>query len=179
MYWFIDLSTSRVSSAGLASIPIRSITKSSPEPIRGSFRNSRNDPYVRVSMVCRDSCRWLRKCRQPSTRLRNPIVDKCRHLRQLSTTRDITYASPSTTIDKCRQVSTSLRNNYRHFQKLAIALGFLTQSRALLSLFLFFSSSINLTTFLVDLVRDLRHRDPRSRHRQTGSLAVRSLSPSS
>jgi hypothetical protein len=51
MYRFIDLSTSRVDSAGLASIPIRSFTKSSPEPIRGSFRNSRNGPYVSVSIL--------------------------------------------------------------------------------------------------------------------------------
>ena len=141
-----------------------------------------------MSMVCRQLsrvsmvCRWLRKCRhhrQLSTRLRNPIVDKCR---QPSTTRDNYRHYIRVALDNHRhhrQVSTSLRNNYRHFQKLAIALGFLTQSRALLSLFLFFSSSINLTTFLVDLVRDLRHRDPRSRHRQTGSQAVRSLSPSS
>jgi hypothetical protein len=54
MYRFIDLSTSRVSSAGLASIPIRSITKSSREPIRGSFRNV--DRKLRKLV---DYCRWF------------------------------------------------------------------------------------------------------------------------
>jgi hypothetical protein len=168
-------------SAGLASIPIRSITKSSREPIRGSFRNSRWSLRKRV-----DSCRWF-----VEGYVSVDTIDNHRHAyvtqsstsvdnhRQPATTVDITYASPSSTIDKCRHLSTSLRNNRRHSQKLAIALEFLIRSRALLGLFLFFSSSINLTTFLVDLVRDLRHRDPRSRHRQTGSLAVRSLSPSS
>jgi hypothetical protein len=57
MYRFIDLSTSRVGSAGLASIPIRSITKSSREPIRGSFRNV-DRGYVSLSTVSM-VCRWF------------------------------------------------------------------------------------------------------------------------
>jgi hypothetical protein len=115
-------------SAGLASIPIRSITKSSREPIRGSFRNSRWSLRKRV-----DTCRWfvegyvsvdtidnhrhayvtqsstsVDNHRQVSTTIDNP--------RQLSTLRTRRPHQPSTSVDTCRHPYVTTVDTLRNWQ---------------------------------------------------------------
>ena len=165
MYWFIDLSTSRWTLRDLRRFRFvhsqsRILSQSavrSETVCRWSLRKRVDG----LSMVV-DGCRHLRNHRQESTTL-----DKCRHAyvtqssttvdkpsttinnpRQPATLRTRRPRQPSTSVDKCRHPYVTTVDTLRNWQSRLISL---IQSRALLILFLFFSSSINLTTFLVEI----------------------------